>query len=218
VHGRGAHAGSAHPHGVNAVIELARVITELNRLTAYDEHLTVNVGRIEGGTVLNRVPHFARAELEMRAFSPAIYDRAKQRILGSTGPGLLCSADKLAHRSEIRAIVTDETVPWPRNPRTDHLIAHWREIASTLGLDFRSEERGGLSDGNVLWDLFPTVDGLGPRGDDAHCSEQSADGSKQQEWVDVTSFVPKTLLNVSAIVSLLQAEPHGNKLASSPAK
>ena len=218
VHGRGAHAGSAHQQGVNAAVELARVITDLSRLTSYDEGLTINIGRIEGGTVMNRVPHFARAELEMRAFAPAVYTRAKQQILGCAGSGLLRSADAARHPSEVRAVVTDETVPWPRNSRTDHLIAHWRETAAARGLNFASEERGGLSDGNVLWDLFPTVDGLGPRGDQAHCSEQSADGSKQQEWVDVNSFVPKTVLNVSAIVRLLRSGSDADGPPSFPAK
>lgn len=200
------------------MVELASLVTQLSCLTSYDEKLTVNVGRIEGGTVLNRVPHSARAELEMRAFSPQIYARAKESILGFAGAGSVCSADGDAHRCQVRATVTDETLPWPRNPGTDQLISVWAETARALGLNLASEERGGLSDGNVLWDFFPTVDGLGPRGDQSHCSEQSADGRKQQEWVDLHSFVPKTLLNVCAIVSLLQDAPDASHLPSRPAK
>ena len=67
------------------------------------------------------------------------------------------------------------------------------------------EERGGLSDGNLLWDLAPTIDGLGPCGDNDHCSERSADGTKEPEYVDLDSFVPKALLNVLAIVDLAQS-------------
>ena len=52
------------------------------------------------------------------------------------------------------------------------------------GVKVREEERGGLSDGNVLWDAFPTVDGLGPCGENSHCSEHSSDGRKEQEWAD----------------------------------
>ncbi len=43
----------------------------------------------------------------------------------------------------------------------------------------------GLSDGNLIWDVVPTLDGLGPSGDNDHCSERSADGSKLPEYVDV---------------------------------
>ncbi len=63
-------------------------------------------------------------------------------------------------------------------------------------------DRGGLSDGNVLWRTFPTLDGLGPCGDACHCSERSPDGAKEQEWVDAASFVPKMVLNALAIRSL----------------
>jgi glutamate carboxypeptidase len=59
-----------------------------------------------------------------------------------------------------------------------------------------------LSDGNGIWDAVPTLDGLGPWGDNDHCSERSADGSKLPEYVEISSFVPKALLNVAAIVRL----------------
>jgi glutamate carboxypeptidase len=66
------------------------------------------------------------------------------------------------------------------------------------------EQRGGLSDGNLLWERFPTLDGLGPAGNNAHCSERSPDGSKDQEYVLVGSFVPKALLNALAIMRLVE--------------
>lgn len=67
--------------------------------------------------------------------------------------------------------------------------------------------RGGLSDANYLCDLGPTLDGLGPAGANAHCSEFSADGSKTPEYVEPLSFVPKALLNLLAIQGLLES-PH----------
>jgi glutamate carboxypeptidase len=204
VEGRGAHAGSQHRRGANAVVQLARIITQIDRLTCYDEELTVNIGSFQGGTVANRVPHFARALFEMRAFAPEVYERAKASILAWQGEGDVRSADDDAHACRVSVSLTDETPPWPRNPATARLMTLWRETGRELGLEVATEERGGLSDGNVLWDLFPTLDGLGPRGDNSHCSEQSVDGRKQQEWVDVTSFVPKAVLNACAITTLLE--------------
>jgi glutamate carboxypeptidase len=64
------------------------------------------------------------------------------------------------------------------------------------------QERGGLSDGNYLWHFVPTIDGLGPWGDNDHCSERTPDGAKLPEYVDVTSFVPKAALNTLAITRL----------------
>jgi len=45
---------------------------------------------------------------------------------------------------------------------------------------------------------------LGPWGDNDHCSERSADGSKLPEYIEVTSFVPKAELNTRAILKLIR--------------
>jgi glutamate carboxypeptidase len=94
--------------------------------------------------------------------------------------------------------------PWPANARTQGLFDVWAAAADDLGLKaVTTQSRGGLSDGNWLWDLLPTIDGLGPEGDNAHSSERSDDGSKDQEYVLASSFVPKALLNIAAIVRLV---------------
>jgi len=161
------------------------------------------VGTVAGGAGLNRVPHEAVAEGEFRAFSPAVYVQARAALLALAGPGQVRSpADGYACR--VRADILSESRPWPRNPATDRLLAVWQEAGAELGMTVGAEERGGLSDGNLLWDAVPTLDGLGPWGDHDHCSERSADGSKLPEYVEVTGFVPKAALNVMAICKLLE--------------
>ena len=203
VAGRGAHAGTQHHRGANAVVQLAELVGRLAALTDYRTHLTVNVAGVEGGTVANRVPHHARAHGEMRAFDPVVYRNARAEILGMSGVGSVHSADDDAHPCTVSVHWEDETGPWPRNPATDDLIALWQRTGESLGFVVGAEERGGLSDGNVTWGQFPTIDGLGPRGDNSHCSERSSDGKKEQEWVDAESFVPKAVLNAMAIETLL---------------
>ena len=70
-------------------------------------------------------------------------------------------------------------------------------------MKLKSVSRGGLSDANYLCCLGPTLDGLGPGGANAHCSERSADGSKLPEFVEVDSFVPKAALDVLGLLRLL---------------
>jgi glutamate carboxypeptidase len=104
--------------------------------------------------------------------------------------------------------VLNHVLPWPRNPQTERLLGVWQATARDLGYQANPEERAGLSDGNYFWAELPTLDGLGPAGGNAHCSERSADGSKDQEYVLRASFVPKALLNTMAILRLLaQGEP-----------
>jgi glutamate carboxypeptidase len=104
---------------------------------------------------------------------------------------------------QLEVEILTESRPWPRNAATDGLFAHWEAAARELNLPTNFEERGGLSDGNSIWDAVPTLDGLGPSGDNSHSSERSADRTKLPEYVLVSSFVPKARLNVAAILRLL---------------
>jgi glutamate carboxypeptidase len=205
VAGRGAHAGGKHNHGANAIVQLGHIVQRIAALTDYSRQLTFNVGRTTGGTVLNRVPHEAVAEGEFRAFTPEVYAQAKAALLGMAGPGEVRSvADR--YPCEVKAEILSDSRPWPRNPGTDHLFRFWKTAGEELGIPTNYEERGGLSDGNLIWDAVPTLDGLGPWGDNDHCSERSPDGSKLPEFVEVGTFVPKALLNTVAILKLTEAE------------
>jgi len=202
VTGRGAHAGGKHRHGANALVQLGKTIERIAALTDYSRDVTFNVGTASGGTVLNRVPHEAVAEGEFRAFSVEAYARAKTALLELAGPGEVRSAAD-GYRCEVRVEILEETRPWMRNPRTDALLGMWQQAGNELGIQIGDEERAGLSDGNLIWEAVPTLDGLGPWGDNDHCSERSPDGSKVPEFVDITSFVPKAALNVAAIMKLV---------------
>jgi hypothetical protein len=91
------------------------------------------------------------------------YAKAKQHTprlgivkgeIGSGGPTRFAAA--------FAAELTHETGPWPRNPRPMACSQSGRRPDVDLGLVVGTEERGGLSDGNALWNVFPTLDGLGP--------------------------------------------------------
>jgi glutamate carboxypeptidase len=201
VTGRGAHAGSKHRHGANAAVQLGVTLQRIAALTDHSRDLTFNTGTISGGTVLNRVPHEAVAEGEMRAFTPEIYAAGKNALLAIAGAGeVRALADRFA--CTVRVEILSESRPWPRNNATDRLAALWQQAGADLGIPVNVEQRGGLCDGNLIWDAVPTLDGLGPWGDNDHCSERSADGTKIPEFVEVSSFVPKAAVNFTAILRL----------------
>ena len=202
VQGRGAHAGSSHHQGANAIVQLGRVVDRIAALTDYSRDLTVTVGKISGGTVLNRVPHEAVAEGELRAFKPEVFASAKAALLALNGPGDV-QAKNDRFPCQVRVEILSESRPWPRNPGTDRLFQIWQSAGAAAGYALGEQERGGLSDGNLIWDAVPTLDGLGPWGDNSHCSERSADGTKLPEYVEISSFVPKAVANVLAIEKLV---------------
>lgn len=195
-HGRAAHAGSALDKGVNAIVALCDAVKRAAAMTDHASALTVNVARISGGTVLNRVPHEACADLEMRAFDPAVLHRAQKQIEALASEG----------DAKITVECLGTSPAWPAEERTLSAYSHWAAAADKMGLRTVSVSRGGLSDANYLCHLGPTLDGLGPSGANAHCSERSADGSKLPEFVETDTFVPKAAMNVLAILSLLGAD------------
>lgn len=208
VAGRGAHAGGKHPQGANAIVQIGKTARQIADLTDYAQNLTFNPATIRGGTVLNRVPHEAVLEGEFRAFTPEVYAQAKSRLLALAGPGDVASPMD-GHRCGLKVEILTESRPWPRNPATDRLFTFWATTAKELGIPLGSEERGGLSDGNLVWDAVPTLDGLGPWGDNDHCSERSDDGSKVPEYVAASSYLPKAMLNTAALVKMLQNSEAG---------
>jgi len=204
VTGRSAHSGVRPEAGANAIVQLGRLVDRVNDLNDETRQLSVNVGLIRGGTGLNRVPQAAEAEGEFRAFSTDAYAHGRSGLLQLAGPGDVVSPLD-GFRCTVEMDVTGEMPPWPSNPGTLALFSHWEAAGVELGLRVEPEARGGLSDGNHLWAYFPTLDGLGPAGDNDHCSERSADGSKLPEFVERSSFVPKAALNVKAMVRLIHS-------------
>lgn len=209
VEGRSAHAGNNHHLGANALVQMAHTVQKIAAMTDYKRQITFNVGTMAGGVVVNRVPHRAEAEVEMRAFSPEVFEQGVAQMLALDGSSDVSSRD--GYSCKVKVELLERTAPFPRNPETEWLFAIWERAAASLGMSVVPEERGGLSDANLLWQAFPTLDGLGPVGANAHCSESSPDGSKEPEYALKSSFVPKSLLNIAAIMRLVQ-EPEPERV------
>ena len=201
VDGRSAHAGTSIDEGASAIVQLAEVIQRVSALRNAEQGLSVNIGLIEGGTVTNRVPHFAAANGELRAFSTAVFNQAMADLRSMEQLSTVKSIAN-GYPCRVRVLVQDEWSAWPRNAGSDNLLAVWQNAATDITI--LPEERGGLSDGNYTHTFAPTLDGLGPDGGNAHCAERSPDRSKEQEYIIIDSFVPKAMLNVAAIVSLIE--------------
>ena len=78
--GRGAHVGNAPEEGRSAIKELAYKILDIEALTDWSKGLNLNVGVIEGGTVHNSAPAYAKMIVDMRFTDPAMLEEMKGKF------------------------------------------------------------------------------------------------------------------------------------------
>lgn len=176
VEGRPAHAGARHWQGRSAVTELAHQILALEAMTDYAREITVNVGQISGGTGTNVVPQFARAAIDLRVPDQAAASEMVARITGLT-----------PRTPDTRLTVTGgmNRPPFEQTPAAKALFDRAAALAAEIGFELVGEKTGGGSDGNFIAHRVPTLDGLGPDGDDVHTLN---------EHIFISSLRPRMLL------------------------
>ncbi len=160
VHGRAAHAGLDPEKGVSATLELAYQIPRIVALAKPMRGVSVNIGRVEGGTRTNVVAAQARASIDLRAYRLADLDRLERRLYAFRP--LLAGA-----RLEWRCL--GKRPPLERTAGVVRLFREAQQVANALGFRLEETAVGGGSDGNLTAALgIPTLDGLGAVGAHAH--------------------------------------------------
>lgn len=163
VHGRAAHAGLDPQAGASAIVELSHVIQKLNALNDLERGITVNVGRIEGGTRPNVIAAEARAIVDARVVSMADGEELERQVrtIEASSPGVSIHVE-----GGIRV------APLERTARNRRLWRTAREVGSQLGFHLDDTLAGGGSDGNTTSLFTATLDGLGCVGDGAHADHE----------------------------------------------
>lgn len=176
VEGRPAHAGARHWQGRSAVTELAHQIIALEAMTDYDRDITINVGQITGGSGTNVVPQHASAEIDLRVPTVAAAEEMVARITGLTPV-----------TPDVTVTVTGgmNRPPFEKTPAIAALFDHAAGLAAEIGFELIDETTGGGSDANFIAASVPTLDGLGPDGDDVHTLN---------EHIYISSLLPRMQL------------------------
>jgi glutamate carboxypeptidase len=177
IKGRAAHSGARHEDGRSATKELARQILDLEAMTDYGTGVTVNVGRIGGGTRANVVAEEAWAEIDMRVPNQEIGAPAIARVLAARpyDPDVTLEMTGGLNRPG-----------YEKSDAIAQLFEHARGLAGEIGFELHDLKTGGGSDGNFTAALgVPTLDGLGVDGKAAHTHE---------EQLYVSSLVPRATL------------------------
>ena len=189
--GRAAHAGVEPEKGRSAILEAARIVTELHELNGRWPGVTVNVGVIDGGTRPNVVPEHCSLEVDLRATSRQALEIAEAEIR------------RIGEATEVDdTSVEFETMArwWPMEKlaRSGRLVEHAQAVARALGFEVRDAATGGASDANTTSGLgIASLDGLGPIGGNDH---------SPAEYLEVESIVPRTAL-LAGLLLAVAADP-----------
>ena len=165
VKGKAAHSGLDFEKGESAILELARQILEVSKLTDLKRGITLNVGTVQGGTRSNVIPAEAIAVLDARVAH--MKDAAGlDRKLRSLKP--------FNRKCKLEVSGGVNRPPLERTPAVASLYKKASEIAKQLGWNLEEAAVGGGSDGNFTAALgIPTLDGLGGVGEGAHATHES---------------------------------------------
>lgn len=178
VTGVAAHAGVDFASGQSAVLELARQLLAVAKLSEAARGVTVNAGVIGGGTRSNVVAAEAWAEIDMRVVSGEDVAWVEEGLRGLRALNPAC-----------RVAVSGgmNRPPMVRTKAIAGLFERARMLAGAMGLGVLEEAAtGGGSDGNFTAAVgVPTLDGMGAVGAGAHAAH---------EHVERRSLVERTAL------------------------
>ena len=164
VEGVPAHAGIDPEKGANAIVELSRLVLQLQALNDHAAGATVNVGLIRGGSAANVVAGSAEAMVDFRFVTAAQGAALAARILSFGVEDRRCS---------VRVEGGIRRPPLERTAGVEALYQKARTVAEHLGMPFGEGASGGSSDGSFTASLgIPTLDGLGVDGDGAHAAHE----------------------------------------------
>ncbi|HGZ70447.1 MAG TPA: M20 family peptidase, partial [Nitratifractor sp.] len=184
--GKAAHAGNHYSDGIDANLEASYKLQELIKLTNLELGTTVNVGKIEGGIGANTISPHAKLTFELR------YKLAseKQRVLDAVEKIVATEYVEGSVATLSGGIQRDVMEP---NQRQKEFL---REIETLCHTKLTTEERGGVSDANIVASGgVITLDGFGPFGDGDHTIHERALKS---------SFTERIGLSVKIFDNILQ--------------
>ena len=182
VKGIAAHAGLDPGKGHSAILELARQITAIAKMSDLRRGLSVNPGVIQGGTRTNVVAAEASVEIDVR-IKNAKQAGGVDRKFRSLKP-----FDK---HCKLKVTGGINRLPMERNSGVAALYKQAQGIAKQIGWDLEEAAVGGGSDGNFTAGMgIPTLDGMGGVGEGAHALH---------EFI-VISELPRRALLLSAMI------------------
>lgn len=164
VFGKASHAGGFHQEGVNAIEEIAHQIITIQQMTNYDLGTTLNVGTIQGGSVPNVVPEYAKVEIDFRVLRVEEAERVDQE---------LHSLKPILRGTRLLVSGGLNRPPMPYDDLMNATFQKASQIGQSIGQRLVAGGSGGGSDGNLIAPLgIAVLDGIGAYGEGLHSDRE----------------------------------------------
>lgn len=188
--GKAAHSGGNFQDGISAIEELARKIQAIHALTDLDRGITLNVGLVSGGQSVNTVAPWAEGQIDLRYVHPEDRDEIMAKI-----DRIISTSYVPGTKAELT--IRGEFLPLTQTPAAKKLFELYVSAAAASGFKTSGEFTGGCADSGFTAGVgTPTICAVGPVGGKAHSPE---------EFLDITSLVPRAQACARAILSLESA-------------
>ena len=186
IHGRASHAGLEPEKGINATIEIARIVEQVMKLNDQSHGTTVVPTLMRSGSTTNTVPALAELDIDSRSFLYSELERIDAAI----------NDLKPMHPEARIEIVGGINRPPLELASTAALYETLEKVAAQLGMaPIGSASVGGASDGNFAAAAgAPTLDGLGAVGDGAHAAHEHILASSIPTRISLLAGLIKELL------------------------
>jgi glutamate carboxypeptidase len=191
VQGRAAHVGRDFHTGRNAITALMHILLDIEKWRMNTPEILLNMGYIEGGTVVNVVPNSAFCYLNVRMESLEAYEQTRNALQKITG-----------HTSEedTKCLIEEVSFRPPKvwDTKTQKWFSILQQCGQSLNMQLDARPSGGVCDGNLLAaEGLPTIDTLGVVGGGIHTI---------QEYCDTRSLTERAALTTAFLMHISKYE------------
>jgi glutamate carboxypeptidase len=163
IHGRAAHAGLEPEKGINATVEISKIVSKLIALENKELGTSVVPTVMTSGSTTNTVPALASLDVDSRSFTMAEMKRVEQAI----------RALKPENKDARIEITGGINRPPMETSSSSELYELAEKVAVKLAMaPLGSASVGGASDGNFAAIHTKVLDGLGALGGGAHANNE----------------------------------------------
>ncbi len=196
--GKAAHSGRNFDQGASAISSLVRFASAAESLNSLGKDITVNIGYIKGGGLVNIVPDRAFLRLNARVINNQDFDKVKEKVEE------IAKIENRRKDLEVTVHLDSYRSPKPFDKKTKRLFESLKNSAINLGVDLQWKASGGSTDGNIVAEFgLTTCDSLGIIGGKLHT---------KNEWANLDSLVDRAKLVARFLMQLAAGEIKGEML------